>query len=278
MFALAHRGVQRYRRDGALAVARLAPRYLWDQLIDEGTRFQWRTRLRYAGQRLRYDAPASPWRPLRVDPAVLDTANYELSVERGLGIVRGGDWDLEANNAPLGAYWSVTGLRQRFVEGRPWEDTLYYRRARRRIAERGEFWGYEDVDAFLRERCRYVDELYETIDRDGYRSNAESGHRVPESSFKQKPHQQLEVLVSIGRSGEILFRDGHHRLTIAQILEIDTIPVHVVGRHREWQRIRDAVATAASPRALDADVRSQLDHPDLQAGGSTLRRTMPVSD
>lgn len=256
---LAHRVVRRYPRDGLDLVVRRAPRFVLYSLVDEATRFYWRTRLRHRRQQLRFRAPADPWRTIRVDPQTLDTANYELSQYGGLGLLRDGDWDAPTQNVPLEEYWSVQGIRQRFVEGRDWEDTCYYRRARERLDERGEFWGYEDIETFRRERCAYVDDLFADIRDRGYRANAEDDHVVPETAFKQKPHQHLEVLVTIGRSGDVLFRDGHHRIAIARLLDVESIPVHVLGRHLAWQRTREAVADA-SPATLDVD----RTHPDLQ--------------
>lgn len=261
---LVKRGVRLYRTDGLVAVLTHTPRFLVVRAFDEPTWFYWRTKLRHQWQQVRYVTPAHPWKCIRIDPDSLNTANYELSKNFGLGLIRSGEWDAPENNVPLDTYWSVRGIRERFVDGLDWEDTCYYQKARTRLQEAGEFWGYEDLETFKRERCRYVDALYADIERRGYRANADDEHTVPETTFKQKPHQHLEVLVTIGRSGELLFYDGHHRIAIAQLLDVEEIPMQVLARHRDWQRTRDAVSMATSPTDLSDDVKAKLSHPDLQ--------------
>lgn len=258
-----NRGLEIYRSEGLLYLLRAAGRFLAYTLVDESTRFQIWTKARYFGQSVRYHAPKDPFEVIYVDPNEITTANYELTQYRGLGLIRDGDWDASVNNQSIEEYWSIQGIRERFVEGKEWEKTVYYTTAEEAIAERGEFWRYEDIESFKRQRCRYVDSLYEDIKENGYRSNADNEHNVPERLYKQKPHQQLEVLVTIGRDGEILFRDGHHRIALAQILDVDTIPVNVLARHKEWQHTRDRTARANSPSELRAVDRKHLAHPDL---------------
>ncbi|MFP9193770.1 hypothetical protein ACLI4Q_19345 [Natrialbaceae archaeon A-CW1-1] len=158
----------------------------------------------------------------------------------------------------------MKGIRERFIDGRDWEETEYYRHAAENLNENEDFWRYEDIEEFKQVRCEYVDELYAEIDENGYRPNSPDDHDVPEQTYKQMPHQKLEVLVTIARDGEILFRDGHHRMAIAQILNIDRIPVNILARHRDWQRIRDEVYTADSASELSSEAKANISHPDLK--------------
>lgn len=43
-----------------------------------------------------------------------------------------------------------------------------------------------------------------------------------------------EILVDVGRDGELLLVDGRHRLSIAKILGLDEIPVVKHVRHEQW--------------------------------------------
>lgn len=188
------RGLEIYRSKGVLYLLRAGGRYISYTLVDEGTRFRLRTKVRYLAQSVRYEAPKDPFETITVNPNEITAANYELTQYRGLGLIRDGGWDTAENIQPIESYWSIQGIRERFVEGKDWEDTVYYATAEKAFAERGEFWRYEDIEAFKRHRCRYVDSLYEDIREDGYRSNVDNGHDVPERLYKQKPHQHWRYL------------------------------------------------------------------------------------
>jgi len=190
-----------------------------------------------------------------------ERATYAL-MGGGLGQVVTGDWDRDENTIPLTENPTHIGLKQRFVEGRDWENTVYYQRATQDINRHGSTEGYSDSSEFLRIRCGYVDELFETIRTEGYRPNLQNGHETPPSDFRSNERRYrhaLEPLVSIGRDGEIFWIEGVYRLTIARILNLNSVPVQVVGRHRKWQELRDRVCTEGV--STDHAVR---DHPDLQ--------------
>ena len=63
-----------------------------------------------------------------------------------------------------------------------------------------------------------------------------------------------EILVNIGRDGDIFFEDGRHRFVIAKILRLDKIPVRVFVRHKQWQQKREK------------NIKEDIDiiHPDLR--------------
>lgn len=260
---ISRRGLEIYRERGVVQLLIAGLRFISYSLVDEPTRFTLRSNVRYRLQRLRYDAPANPFHTISVNPNDVRIANYEVTQYKGLGLIRNGDWDGSSNNIPLEDYWSVKGIRERFVDGRRWEETTYYKHAAENFQESETFWRYDDIEEFKRVRCGYVDELFEEISENGYRSNSPDDHDVPERTYKQMPHQKLEVLVTIGRDGEILFRDGHHRMAIAQILDVDRIPVNVLARHRNWQRIRDEVSAADSASELTEAAKATIPHPDL---------------
>ena len=118
------------------------------------------------------------------------------------------------------------------------------------------------MDEFLDVRCAYVDELFESIRDEGYRPNFTDSHQIPSGDTgNYTGAQNLEPIVVIGREGEIYWKDGFHRLAIARILSIESIPVHVLVRHRQWQEFRDDIHGAADKNGFDETVRT---HPDLQ--------------
>ena len=116
---------------------------------------------------------------------------------------------------------------------------------------------YFDWEDYLQERIKPYERLYQEIRENGYIPNCNDGHLVRGKS--QPIRDQLEVMVSINRDGEIYFFSGHNRFAISRVLEIE-IPVHVVCRHKKWQELRDEIHNNGLPEGREC----LRDHPDLQ--------------
>lgn len=231
-------------------------------------RFRYYTAWHHVANRRRYDAPADPWKLLRVTPGGVEYYTSEVALNWGLGRVEGGDWDREANLKRLDETVVYRGLVQRFEADRNWEETALYERAAEAFAERGSFRGYDSLAAFRDVRCAYLDDLYRSIAEDGYRPNEAAGHEKPaeDNAFEGAYANHLEPLVVVGREGGIYWAEGYHRLVLAAILGVEAIPVYALCRHVRWQRVRDRVADA-SGGDLAADGLpdgADLDHLDLR--------------
>lgn len=212
-----------------------------------------------------YDAPADPWKLLRVDPNVVEQYNHEIGLNWGLGRIEGGDWDCEENCHPLNETVAYRGLTQRFEEGYDWEETALYQQAKDRFENGDRVRGYDSLEEYENVRCEYIDELFRTIKQDGYRPNEGTIHEKPtqDNPFEDAYAHHLEPLVVVGRSGEISWSEGYHRLVIASILNIDEIPVYVLSRHERWQRVRDRIYDTSASK-FPAELESHSDHPDLR--------------
>ncbi|ADQ68258.1 hypothetical protein [Halogeometricum borinquense] len=210
-----------------------------------------------------YTAPADPWKLLEIDPADVEYYNGACRLNWGLGRVQGGRWDREENCTPIRETTIYSGLNQRFTHGYDWEETALYRRAKEQFENGKRVRGYESIDAYRNVRCTYLDELYRKIEREGYRSNADATHEAADdSAYEDAYAHHLEPLVVIGRSGDIYWTEGFHRFAIASLLDVEAVPVYVLCRHEQWQRIRDEIFTASS-RGLPPKQRVHLDHPDV---------------
>lgn len=233
--------------------------------ISRNVSFVLMTKLRSVKQSFQYQISVEPKRTLSVDPTQITAHNRQIRIERGLGQIVDGGWD--KRNYPLESHCTPMGLRQRFVEGRDWKDTVYYQRARDRVEQGKSLWGYNDVDHFLEERCGYVDELYQDMRDEGYRRTTTENHDVPETDHRNdvKKHEQShEPFVVIGRDGEFSLRDGYHRVALASILEIAEIPVQVLARHSQWQSYREQAYQAESKSDLSQQVKNYSEHPDIE--------------
>ena len=156
------------------------------------------------------------------------------------GARRGGDWDQQ--RPPFSKLLLYRGTRQRFVEGLDWEDTIYYTQLLDRF--RSEGWSESDAKMLSRARCERVDQVYDTIEQEGYRSQrALDGHPLH------------EVTVTVGRDGELLYNcEGRHRLSVAKVVGIEEIPVLVLVQHDGFE---GTVGRERPSRSRQRDTRSQ---------------------
>lgn len=216
--------------------------------------------MRRLRNRLRYAAPPNPYRLLQVDPTSIErVGQLEQAMFREAGAVVAGDWDRTVTRfTDLDVYQAY---ERRFEEGVPWEETAFYDRIVAEIESGDSPWGCASEAAF-RERCRRLDRLYEHIAADGYRTQAELAEENVNNPMTDQ-HRFLterlknEIAVHIGREGELLFADGRNRLSIAKLLELESVPVRVLRRHAEWQGVRDAYARG------EPAVERFAGHPDL---------------
>lgn len=214
--------------------------------------------------KFRYAKPAPPYRTIFVDPAEVAYRSMYTSRNHGLGQVRSGDWDISECLGLIDEYQPVIGLRERFQENKDWENTQYVCWAEKKLSEQESFLGCEDVNEFVQKRCRYVDDIYEDILNNGYRpeTSQKSGEN---KKYRDRDlySQQLEPLILIGRDGNIIWREGFHRFTIAEVLDIK-IPVQVLCRHESWQLWRDELYNQSLDGLLTESHPTLLEHPDMR--------------
>jgi len=226
------------------------------EIMGRNNWFKIRTKIRSYTHQLYYQNPADPYKCINITPSNGEYFVKNISRYDGLGQICEEDWVC----IPLDENWVVKGLKQRYIEGYDWEDTIYYKKAEEEFNSGSKKWGYNSIKQFKSERCEYVDKLYESIVQKGYRPNKQGSHDVPEIDERQNEKKivnSLEPLVAIDHDGSIYWKDGIHRLTIASISNIETVPVNVLARHEEWQELRDSINE-------DNEIPRQIkEHPDL---------------
>lgn len=210
--------------------------------------------------RLRYDAPVEPYRLLSVDPERIErVVEFAPPKFRFAGEVAGGDWDRTDDRfEDMDVY---RAYERHFERGVPWTETDFFDRVLADIRAGITQWGCTNRTE-LEARCRRLDELYDVIDREGYRTQDEllaGDHADPIKDQHALKTERLkdEIAVHVGRDGGLLFGDGRNRLSIAKLLDLDSIPVRVLRRHADWQAVRDAYVRG------DPLVEHLEDHPDL---------------
>jgi len=144
-----------------------------------------------------------------------------------VGDVRGGDWDITSSNTPhkdefpkyYHDYFFHQSSVKHFKHGVDWKETELFRRMVKNRRER----------EVMQELNEY-DKLHEKIKLEGYKTQDELGNY----ESNQRKQYVNEICVDISRDGEYLFVDSRHRLSIAKILDLDSIPVAVIVWHEDW--------------------------------------------
>ncbi len=178
------------------------------------------------------------------DPTLTGNAVWHV------GSVAGGDWDL--GGVPVAEHGHVAEiLRAHVMEKRSLTSIPQYRSHLRRI-ERGELIDSCTSTTEYEVRWQQIAALYKTIKEEGYKSQVELATDNPLD----------EIRVQVGRRGDFLFEEGLHRLVIAQLLDISSVPVLVTKRHADWAALRDAVLRIVLQRGF---IHQPFSHPDLDS-------------
>jgi len=104
-----------------------------------------------------------------------------------------------------------------------------------RDINKGKFlWGCKNSRE-LDVRLDFIDAIIKNMKLYGYKPGFEICLPVEDPKILAK-HFKLssEITINIGRNGDFFFQDGRHRLAIAKVLNIKTVPVKILVRHKLW--------------------------------------------
>jgi hypothetical protein len=260
-----HSAIRLYRDKGSLPLSRRATRkFLWNQpyFSDLPPRVVWAL-YEFRCRFLPEVSDANPLRIRWVKPE--DIEYYHGDGPAMFGAVQAGEWDTPA--CKFRETRLFRSLETRFDDGADWESTPLYQEYAGRMRTANPYWrccSPRELDAYF----EGIDDLYDRIRRDGYRTQRELLNKKPDrtqNNTSDTPHPLLEeVCVNVYRDGTLAKkRCGNHRLAIAKLLDLDEIPVLVLVRHADWQQIRNEIRTADSLRSVSDHTYGHLDHPDL---------------
>lgn len=201
------------------------------------------------------DPPADPFEVAYVDPEQITQTTRRTypawsNAWELFGFLLSGDWDVR-DDAPVDQTYDGTdpdvylatrfsesvlhkSLEAHFTRNVPWEETQFVQKVIDRIRDdqaEGHQWNGCTTVSDVWDKCERVDNLYESTKERGClsvrRLNAERGYPKLFDNVMTN-----EILVDVGRDGELLFVDGRHRLSIAKILDLDEVPVAKLVRHK----------------------------------------------
>jgi hypothetical protein len=150
----------------------------------------------------------------------------------GCGLVFKGNWDTEDKHDIddyLSRYIYSKTVFQLFRDALPYQQTAQFREissfVRRGLVHEWQARGCR-TEADIERYFIGLRHTFEAIRLSGYKTQEQLG----------KSRWFDEIKVFVDRYGELHKQQGagHHRLAMARILELDAIPVLVVGVHRDW--------------------------------------------
>lgn len=179
-----------------------------------------------------------------------------FDVLKDRGRIYGGRWDLsDLRFEDLDIYQAI---KARIENQKDWQESDFFHRVLKQI-QNGDYRFDCRTQKDLEARCAYIDKLICSIKEHGYKLSREVEIVGEDKNVLQK---QEEILCDIGRNGQYLFHDGRHRLAIAKILGIDSIPVRVLVRHENWHNVRELLLSFA--RKSGGSLYQPALHPDLE--------------
>jgi 2-polyprenyl-3-methyl-5-hydroxy-6-metoxy-1,4-benzoquinol methylase len=178
----------------------------------------------------------------------IDSAN----MYRVIGKILGGDWDLE--RIPIEDLKIYKALSQYFLLGIDLRKTDFYVGRAKNKEKVSDSWFYLYEDNFEEEVARFT-ALYKSIKENGYKSQKELG----------SANKLDEIRVKIDRHGEFLFENSIHRLIIAKILKVKSVPVLVTVRHAKWAKLKKELRALSQGSLFEGNGKlyQKLPHPDL---------------
>lgn len=147
-------------------------------------------------------------------------------------------------------------MREHFENDVDWLETAFIQEVLRLVSEgdQNHVWHLCRSKADVLQRCRFIDDLYSSMSNRGCLSQRKLARQDPDDTRGFRETLGDEIVVDIGRDGELLFVSGRHRLSIAKLLDLDRVPVAFLVRHEEWMASLDVTFEAGG----------MTEHPDFR--------------
>lgn len=206
-----------------------------------------------------YLAPTDPLKTAYINPSLINKFTKRPlplwnNKKKHIGEVRDGKWDqrtdliIEENHKEREWLYDLIfrgeyndsvfhkSFINHFRDGVEWEETEFITKNINMIQDGHTGWKRSKSKQQLMESCRRMDSIFRDIKTEGYKRQ----ENISDTSCLID-NKLNEVLVDIGRDGSLLLVDNRHRLSMAKILGLDSIPVCFLVRHKEWMKYRDEV-------------------------------------
>lgn len=112
----------------------------------------------------------------------------------------------------------------------------------------------------LSKKLKNNKKLYENIKNYGY--YVPPGVKYGESGVSSQYTKEIKIAIS--RTGELIFLTGHHRLSVAKLLDIYIIPVQIAVRHKEWYDFKNKIIKERNVKKKIDIAGKYYKHPDIE--------------
>lgn len=144
----------------------------------------------------------------------------------------------------------LVGFRERFVQGMEWEETSLFKEYNSQLLRKAKVQGCRSLNDLVDVYKRKHDVLYDRLLLEGVKSARGNVNITP-------------IYVYIDKNGGFVYTSGgNHRLNMAKVIGLKTIPVRVRGRHVQWQSIRDELCVLGTCEFFNKYPQLK-GHPDL---------------
>lgn len=127
-------------------------------------------------------------------------------------------------------------ITQRYVDGRPWEETPLFTESYRERLTYESVRGCRTFDELLAQYYTRVDALFADLKANGWRTDVD----------------RAAIPVYLSHDDELLMgNQGNHRLAMAQILKLDHVVATLVGRHPSSRRTFEVVRSNRAHASLE---------------------------
>ncbi|WP_280770889.1 hypothetical protein [Salipaludibacillus daqingensis] len=201
--------------------------------------------------RYKFKFRADPNKIIEVNPLEISKRiNNEKNKKWSFGVIMDGNWDYDVHSIKEDCKFK--SIREHFEEGVDWENTELFRIYEERLKKEKIVIGCTTINELVDRYESKIDSMYLHIKANGI-------------LLPSKDNPEIDMIyVYIDRDGQFLFSaDGNHRLSIAKILGIESIPVKVKARHIKWQQKRENLYNKNYNYLQEVD-KKLLNHPDLK--------------
>ena len=198
--------------------------------------------LRSSLNKLKYGANAPAFAELiYVDPMQVNQYSFAWK-QRDSGRVIGGDWDQQENLIEIASRLKYNACIERWKLNKTWEETGIYSFMLEFIKRRNMPVDKCSTLADIVARYEQLDKLYEDIKLTG---KLKTQRELNSGCY----NEEGGIFIHIGRHNQVIFGGGGiHRLAIAKILEINSIPAQLGVLHpealRTWKAYKQQPASS----------------------------------
>lgn len=191
--------------------------------------------------RVIYRNAPDPYKVIRINPLKIEGWYPENLYNEiiFLGQIKNGNWHLNVipKDEILSKSNKYRGIKDRYVYQKPWRETALFKERYMPMLENGK----------KIKSCTTLNEL----ERLYYNEIDKMFLDVKQNGISPPDHKVTPLFIHIGPEGEIYYTDeGNHRVYMAIILRLSSIPVKVLRRHKNWQKIREQVVKVSDKEAI----------------------------